>query len=98
MEWVGEAGDGPEAIRAVHTLQPDLLLMDIKLPRMSGLNVLQYLRNEKNPVAIIFLSVHAEAPYVDAAMRLGADAFVAMQAGVDVLVATIRAFRDGHRY
>jgi DNA-binding NarL/FixJ family response regulator len=95
LELVGEAADGLEAIRAVHALQPDLLLMDIKMPQMSGLEVLQYLRNEKNPVAIIILSNHSETLYIEAAMRLGANAFVAKSAGLEALMEAIHAVRDG---
>ena len=95
LEFVGEACDGLEAVRAVHTLKPDLLLTDIKMPQMTGLEVLQYLRNEKNPVAIIVLSNHSEPLYVQAAMRLGANAFVAKASGLEVLMAAIHAVQEG---
>jgi DNA-binding NarL/FixJ family response regulator len=91
LKLIGEAVNGADGIRAVHDLEPDLLLMDIKMPKMSGLEVLQYLRNEKNPVAIILLSCHDDRVYVDAAMRLGATAFVAKAEGYDVLMKAIHA-------
>ena len=95
LELVGEAVDGLEAIRAVHALKPDLLLTDIKMPQMSGLEVLQYLRNEKNPVAIIILSNHSDTLYVEAAMRLGANAFVAKSSGLEALMDAIHAVQKG---
>jgi len=98
LKLIGEATDGLEAIRAVHALQPDLLLTDIKMPQMSGLEVLQYLRNEKNPVAIVILSNHSEPLYVEAAMRLGANAFVAKASGLDILMTALHAVRDGVCY
>ncbi len=98
LQLIGEATDGPEAIRAVHALQPDLLLTDIKMPHMTGLEVLQYLRNERNPVAIIILSNHSEPLYVEAAMRLGANAFVSKASGLDVLMSAIYSVRDGASY
>ncbi|MCW3096833.1 MAG: degU 2 [Chthonomonadaceae bacterium] len=91
LKLIGEATDGADAIRVVHALRPDLLLMDIKMPKMSGLEVLQYLRNEKNPVAIILLSGHDDRLYVEAAKRLGATAFVAKMEGSDVLMNAIHA-------
>jgi DNA-binding NarL/FixJ family response regulator len=94
MELIGEATDGLEALQTVRALQPDLLLMDIKMRRMSGLKVLQHLRSENNPVAVVFFSSNSEQPYVDAAMRLGANAFVAKTSGLDVLLAAIHAIRD----
>jgi DNA-binding NarL/FixJ family response regulator len=98
LELVGEAADGLEAIRAVHALQPDLLLMDIKMPQMSGLEVLQYLRNEKNIVAIILLSNHSEPLYVEAAIRLGANGFVGKSSGLETLMEAIQAINDGRPY
>ena len=90
LEVIAETADGPESIRAVQTLQPDLLLLDIKMPLMSGLEVLQYLRNGKHPLAIIVLSNHSEQLYVAAALRLGADAFVTKSAGAEELMEAIR--------
>lgn len=94
LEVVAEASNGPETIRAVQNLQPDLLILDIKMPEMTGLEVLQYLRNEKHSLAIIILSNHREQFYVAAALRLGADAFVAKSAGLDVLLEAIRILRQ----
>ena len=93
LRLIGEAADGQEALRAVHALQPDVLLVDIKMPKMTGLEVLQYLRNELNPVSIIILSNHSEQFYVDAALRLGATAFVAKDAGLDALMEAMHAAR-----
>lgn len=98
FELVGEATDGLEAIRAVHALSPDLLLMDIKMPQMNGLEVLQYLRNEKNPAAIILLSNHYEPLYVEAAMRLGANGFVAKASGLEILMEAIQTVLEGRPY
>lgn len=95
LKLVGEAADGLEAIRTVHALQPDLLLLDIKMPQMNGLEVLQYLRNEKNPVAIIVFSNHSDQLYVDATERLGAAAFVSKSAGMDALMEAIHSVREG---
>jgi two-component system nitrate/nitrite response regulator NarL len=98
LKLIGEAADGLEAIRAVHALQPHLLLLDIKMPQMTGLEVLQYLRNEKNAVAIIILSNHSEPLYVEAAMRLGANAFVAKSSGPEVLLNAIHSVREGRPF
>jgi DNA-binding NarL/FixJ family response regulator len=88
---VGEVSDGFEAIEAVHILHPDLLLLDINMPRMSGLEVLKHLRAEKQTIAIVMLSNHAEPVYVEAAMRLGANAFVSKSSGYDSLLETLHA-------
>ncbi len=94
IEVVAETADGMETIRAVQALQPDLLLLDIKMPQMNGLEVLQYLRNEKHPLAIIIVSNHCEQLYVAAALRLGADAFITKSAGVEELLEAIQRVRQ----
>ena len=98
LELVGEATDGLAAIRTVQAVQPDLLLMDIKMPQMTGLEVLQYLRNGKNPVAIILLSNHSEPLYVEAAMRLGANGFVAKSSGLETLMEAIHTVNEGRLF
>jgi two-component system nitrate/nitrite response regulator NarL len=94
IEVVAETTNGLDTIRAVQNLQPDLLLLDIKMPQMSGLEVLQYLRNEKHAVGIIVLSNHCEQLYVAAALRLGADAFITKSAGVEALMEAIQIIRN----
>ena len=95
LQMIGEATNGLEAIRAVHGLHPDLLLIDIKMPMMTGLEVVQYLRNEKNSLLIVVLSNHSEPLYVEAAMRLGANGFVAKSSGLETLMAALNAVRAG---
>ena len=94
IEVVAETTNGLDTIRAVQNLQPDLLLLDIKMPQMTGLEVLQYLRNEKHPTSIIILSNHSEQLYIAAALRLGADAFVTKSAGVEALLEAIHVIRQ----
>jgi two-component system nitrate/nitrite response regulator NarL len=94
IEVVAEVTNGLDAIRAVHAYQPDLLVLDIKMPQMTGLEVLQYLRNEKHRLGIIILSNHSDQLYVAAALRLGADAFVTKSAGAEALLEAIQRVRQ----
>jgi len=73
MEVVGEARDGIEALEAIHRLQPDLLVMDIQMPRMSGLEVLK--RMPKDCCRVIMLSAHADPFYMEKCRELHADYF-----------------------
>ncbi len=73
MEVVGLAGDGVEALEAIQRLQPDLLVMDIQMPRMSGLEVLN--RMPKEHCRVIMLSAHADPFYVEKCRELHADHF-----------------------
>jgi two-component system nitrate/nitrite response regulator NarL len=87
---VAETTDGPETIRVVQALQPDVLVLDVKMPLMNGLEVLQYLRNQKQLLGIIILSSHGEQLYIAAASRLGADVFLTKSTGVEPLLEAIR--------
>ncbi|MEY4749918.1 MAG: hypothetical protein RIQ60_2132 [Pseudomonadota bacterium] len=71
-EVVALAGDGVEALEMARSVQPDLLLMDIQMPRMSGLECLARLRVELPAIRVLILSMHATAEHVRRAMELGA--------------------------
>ena len=95
MECVGEAANGVLAMEAVYALQPDLMLLDINMPERNGLEVLRLLRADQNDILIIILSNHTDVHYVDAAMRLGANAFVGKDSGFEVLLEAIRTIQTG---
>jgi len=95
LECVGEAANGLLAMEAVRTLQPDLMLLDINMPERNGLEVLRLLRFDKNNVLIVILSNHTDVHYVDAAMRLGANAFVRKDSGFEVLLEAIQTILTG---
>jgi two-component system response regulator DegU len=98
VEVIGEAGNGLLALEAVHSLCPDLLLLDINMPEMNGLEVLRHLRDEKNAVQIIILSNHSDTHYVEAALKMGANGYVGKDSGFDVLMLAIQSVRAGTLY
>ncbi|MBO5093520.1 MAG: response regulator [Lachnospiraceae bacterium] len=67
---VAEAGNGIEGIEAVHKYQPDLLICDIKMPKMDGIEMLRRLREEENDVSVIFLTAYGEFEYAQNALKL----------------------------
>jgi YesN/AraC family two-component response regulator len=71
MELVGQARDGVEALEAIQNLKPDLLVMDISMPRLSGLEVLK--RMPKDNCCVIMLSAHADPYYVEKCREYHAD-------------------------
>ncbi len=95
LECVGEAANGLLAMEAVRTLTPDLMLLDINMPERNGLEVLRLLRTEKNDILIVILSNHTDTHYVDAAMRLGANAFVGKDSGFEILLEAIQTVLTG---
>lgn len=73
---VGEAGDGEEAIELTRKLQPDVVLMDVAMPRVDGLEATRRIKAERPQTKIIILTIHEEDVYRRAARGSGADAFL----------------------
>ena len=75
-QLVGHAKDGDEALEKAIALRPDLILMDIAMPKQSGLQVAQQLQLLPHPPRIVFLSMHTDPSYRDAARKAGGSHFV----------------------
>ena len=92
---VGEAADGLQALELAHSLVPDLVILDIELPKLDGYSVARALKTVETPPAIIFLSVHTDQLSRQAALAAGGDAFVEKGHGWLTLIAQIRALGSG---
>jgi DNA-binding NarL/FixJ family response regulator len=73
---VGSFTDGHSALTAAHTLRPDVIVLDISMPGISGLKVASMLRAQGSTAAVVFLTIHDDAQFVDAAMQSGATGYV----------------------
>ncbi|MFT2752661.1 response regulator [Clavibacter sp. Sh2088] len=93
IEVVAEAADGVEALEAVRRLRPDVALLDIRMPRMSGLDVARALAAD--PVQVVVVTTFDLDEYVHAALRHGAAGFLLKTAGPALLVEAVRAAADG---
>ena len=80
---VGEAKDGYEALEALVSLQPHLVILDIRMPRMNGLEVLQALQQQPLPAKVIVFSQHGDEVYRQKCLQLGAYGFFDKVAGFD---------------
>lgn len=87
---VGQCADGEEALRAAHQLQPDVVLLDINLPSMNGLQVARQLKADRAGVAVVVLTGYHDSEQVLHAMRAGASAYCAKDIEPDNLVRIIR--------
>jgi DNA-binding NarL/FixJ family response regulator len=80
---VGEAEDGFQALEAINKLSPDLVILDIHMPRMNGLEVLQALKEQSSECRVIVFSQYGEKAYRDKCLELGACAFFEKVTGFD---------------
>lgn len=87
---VGEAGDGIEAIENARDLQPDIVVMDINMPRMNGLEATRHLVEEMPDVTVIGLSLHGHDDMADSIKKAGAVAYVSKEEACDTLCEVIR--------
>jgi len=87
---VGEAADGQEAILKARTLKPDLILLDVKMPGINGIEVAHRLKAEMALIKIIFLSAYDLKPYRDAAVTSGAEDYIVKKDLVTRLVPAVR--------
>jgi DNA-binding NarL/FixJ family response regulator len=92
---VGEAGDGPTAIQQVDLLAPDVVLLDINMPRMSGLEVARLLKQRRPRTGVIVLTMHEDDEQLFDAIRAGAAAYTTKDIVPDELIRVIRRVANG---
>lgn len=98
IEVVGEAGDGRSALEQADLLAPDVVVLDIGLPDINGMEVAARMRESGNPAHIVALSAYSERRFVTEMLRCGASAYVTKSAAGTELIRAIRAVTAGQRY
>ncbi|MFH1487904.1 MAG: response regulator transcription factor [Pseudomonadota bacterium] len=98
FEIVGEAQDGREAIRSVENLRPDLVLMDLSMPRTNGLEAIKEIKRQNPETKLLALTVHKTEEYILEALKGGADGYVLKDATQAELLVAIRNVLQGKRY
>jgi DNA-binding NarL/FixJ family response regulator len=95
---VGTVTDGPAALEAARTLRPDVIVLDISMPGMSGLEVAACLRKEGSTAAVVFLTVHDDQEFILAAKAAGGIGYVLKPRLASDLMLAVREAREGRPF
>lgn len=98
LEICGEAGDGVEALARLKNARPDVVLIDIGLPGVSGVELTKQIRGMMPKVGLLILSMHKEALYAERALRAGANGYIMKRESGEEVIAAIRKVLAGKIY
>ncbi|MDI5948130.1 response regulator [Flavobacterium yafengii] len=98
IEVVGEATDGLEALKIVESCKPDLLILDIRMPNMTGIEVVEKLRSQNNLVKIVMLSMHESEEYVLKSIKAGADGYLLKGSSKEEFLKALQTIANGGKY
>jgi two-component system response regulator NreC len=98
IEVVGEAADGREAVRLAAQMCPDVVVMDVSMPLLNGIEATRHIRRDCPGVRVLILTVHESQDYVAQLLSAGADGYMIKKAGGDELVNAIRAVARGEAF
>jgi DNA-binding NarL/FixJ family response regulator len=98
LEIVGEADNGRDAIRAIGTLRPHLVLMDLSMPGMNGIEAITDIKRRYPETRVLVLTIHKTDEYIHESLRAGADGYILKDATHDELRVAIRSVLNGKIY
>jgi len=98
FEIVGEAGDGREAIRCAEKFKPDLILTDLSMPRMNGMEAIKEIKRGSPASRVLVLTVHRAEEYILAAFRAGADGYILKDSTHSELIMAVKKVLSGKPY
>ena len=98
VEVIEQASDGFECLEKLKTVSPDILLLDINMPKMNGIEVLEELKAKKNPVKVLILTVHSEVEYLVRAVDIGANGYILKDSGSKELKQAIMEIINNDSY
>jgi RNA polymerase sigma factor (sigma-70 family) len=95
LEVIGEAEDGREAVRIVDNLEPDLLLIDLSMPKLNGIEAIKEIKKKHPDIKVIILTVHKSDEYIFASLKAGADGYMLKDASQNELHLAIQYVLNG---
>ena len=98
IEVIGEAGDGLEAVKIAKELNPQIVIMDVALPRLGGIEATRRILKAKPDIKVVMLTIHDEPQFVYKALEAGAGGYLVKEAPLDELMNAIKAVMRGETY
>jgi DNA-binding NarL/FixJ family response regulator len=98
LRVVAEAGDGEAALVEIETLRPEIVVLDLDMPKLDGLGVAREIGRRKLPVGILFLTIHAEEDLFEEAMNLGSKGYVLKESALTEIVQALKTVSSGGYY
>ncbi|NIR16925.1 MAG: response regulator transcription factor, partial [Desulfobacterales bacterium] len=98
LEVVGEAEDGRQAIRRVEELGPDLILTDLSMPKMNGVEAIREIKKRAPETKVLALTVHKAEEFILEVLQAGADGYILKDASSEELMMAIKSVLGGKRY
>ena len=98
VEVISEVNDGEECIEELENVMPDILLLDINMPKKNGIEVLSHIRKKKLPVKVLLLTVHNEIDYLIKALDLSVDGYIVKDSGSTELKKAIKCIINDEKY
>ena len=98
IDVIEQASDGAECLEKLQHVQPDILLLDINMPNVNGIEVLEEIKKKNIPVKVLMLTVHSEAEYLVQAVDIGANGYILKDSGSEELKKAIQSVMEGDSY
>ncbi|MAT41368.1 MAG: DNA-binding response regulator [Anaerolineaceae bacterium] len=95
IQVIGEASDGEMALTMVERMKPDVAVLDIQMPKMSGIQVSREIQARKLPVGVLILTSYDDAPYISAVMKTGANGYILKTASPEEIINAVRKVYRG---
>ena len=98
IKVIAQANDGIECLKVLEKVNPDVLLLDINMPKLDGLTVLETIKKTRPELKVIILTIHNEGDYLFSAYEKGANGYVLKDSGSDILKRAIQVVYSGEQY
>jgi len=98
IEVIEQAGDGAECLEKLQHVLPDILLLDINMSNVNGIEVLEEIKKKNIPVKVLMLTVHSEVEYLVQAVDIGANGYILKDSGSEELKKAIQSVMEGDSY